>query len=67
MASRIYLVEFYEGEDQMVDASSQWQAIKHCVKRTVKARAATAQDVATFVTNGGKIEQSIAATPEATK
>lgn len=57
MASRIYIVsDENTGKKRMVDASSQWQAIKFCTKPHMKAKAATAKDVAVFITNGGKIE-----------
>lgn len=58
MATRIYLVEFNK-KTRMIDATSHWQAIKHCVSPNVNSRVATAKDVAVFVGDGGKIEDSV--------
>ncbi len=64
-SSRIYLVHFNDGsKNRLVDASSQWQAMKHCMKGMLSAKAATAKDVAAHVITGGTIEDSLAATVE---
>lgn len=60
MATRIYLVEVAgvnPPTTRMVEAVSQWQAIKQACKGFFNARPANAKDVANFVEAGGKIER----------
>lgn len=55
MAGRIYVVESDE-EMTLVRAKSQGQALNHVMKGKYQVRSASADDVVTYMTAGGVVE-----------
>lgn len=58
MQTRIYVVVEKDGTKRMIEATSQAQAIRHCVKDRFTASVATAKDVADLSRAGIQVERA---------
>ncbi len=58
MQTRIYVVIETDGTKRMVEATSQNQAISHCVQGRYKATVASAKDVAQLTAEGITVEKA---------
>lgn len=55
---RVYIVEDNQGNQTLVDAANQAQALRHIVADRFKCRVATTLEVATIISNGGMLQKA---------
>jgi len=58
MSTRIYLVSETDGDERLVRASNQSQAVKHAVGSRFSAKVASQDDLARMLPEGAAIENS---------
>lgn len=58
MTTRIYLVKSKTGEEVLIEAANQSQAIHHATKEHFICRVATTLEVAAIIGGGGKLEKA---------
>ncbi len=56
MTTRIYLIKSEQGEEMLIEAPNQSQALNHAVRGKFNVRVATGLEIAAIVSAGGKVQ-----------